>query len=116
MRSLHETRSSSLVPKLCLTLTDLLLSIFAYSLLNWVFLISLQNSIHYAVFQMPASAVNSVVVQTSTIVNQTVNQNTTNTIVLSKKKKKKKSIKEKKPRPKPGEIRLTTALGKELHL
>ncbi|CAH0701370.1 unnamed protein product [Spodoptera exigua] len=59
---------------------------------------------------MPANAVNSVVVQTSTIVNQTVNQNT-NTVVISKKKKKKKSMKEKKPRPKPGEIRLTTALG-----
>ncbi|KAH9640117.1 hypothetical protein HF086_016048 [Spodoptera exigua] len=58
---------------------------------------------------MPANAVNSVVVQTSTIVNQTVNQNT-NTVVISKKKKKKKSMKEKKPRPKPGEIRLTTAL------
>ncbi|KAJ8730273.1 hypothetical protein PYW07_017311 [Mythimna separata] len=59
---------------------------------------------------MPSNAVNSVVVQTSTIVNNPANQNTTNTIVLSKKKKKKRSMKEKKPRPKPGEIRLTTAL------
>ncbi|CAH0579176.1 unnamed protein product [Chrysodeixis includens] len=52
---------------------------------------------------------NSVVVQTATIVNQTVNSNTS-TVIMSKKKKKKKSLKEKKPRPKPGEIRLTTAL------
>ncbi|XP_026725203.1 neurotrophin receptor-interacting factor homolog [Trichoplusia ni] len=57
---------------------------------------------------MPSN-VNSVVVQTATIVNQTVNSNTS-TVIMSKKKKKKKSLKEKKPRPKPGEIRLTTAL------
>lgn len=61
--------------------------------------------------------VNSVVVQTATIVNpattNTVNTNTNiNTVAISKKKKKKKAMKEKKPRPKPGEIRLTTALGK----
>ncbi|XP_060802981.1 chorion transcription factor Cf2 [Amyelois transitella] len=55
---------------------------------------------------MPANAVNSVVVQTSSVVNQPVNGNA----VAPKKKKKKKTIKEKKPRPKPGEIRLTTAL------
>ncbi|KAG6450326.1 hypothetical protein O3G_MSEX006510 [Manduca sexta] len=56
---------------------------------------------------MPPNSVNSVVVQTATIVNQTIN---TNNIAISKKKKKKKFIKEKKQRPKPGEIRLTTAL------
>lgn len=52
---------------------------------------------------------NSVVVQTSTVVNQTVNSNTS-TICVSKRKKKKRNNKEKKQRPKPGEIRLTTAL------
>jgi hypothetical protein len=65
---------------------------------------------------MPTNAVNSVVVQTATIVNQTVNTNTQPQVVATapKKKKKKKSTKEKKPRPKPGEIRLTTALGKNI--
>ncbi|XP_068631667.1 uncharacterized protein [Battus philenor] len=58
---------------------------------------------------VPTNAVNSVVVQTSAIVNQNTASNTT-TITISKRKKKKKSLKEKKPRPKPGEIRLTTAL------
>ncbi|CAG9786314.1 unnamed protein product [Diatraea saccharalis] len=64
--------------------------------------------------QMPSNAVNSVVVQTATIVNQTVNTNAqtqSNVAATPKKKKKKKNAKEKKPRPKPGEIRLTTALG-----
>ncbi|CAH0398015.1 unnamed protein product [Chilo suppressalis] len=63
--------------------------------------------------QLPNNAMNSVVVQTATIVNQTVNTNTqtqTVTVATPKKKKKKKNAKEKKPRPKPGEIRLTTAL------
>ncbi|XP_059053084.1 zinc finger and BTB domain-containing protein 14-like isoform X1 [Achroia grisella] len=59
---------------------------------------------------MPTNAVNSVVVQTATIVNQTVNANTMNTVTAPKRKKKKKTTKEKKPRPKPGEIRLSTAL------
>ncbi|KAJ0177058.1 hypothetical protein K1T71_007067 [Dendrolimus kikuchii] len=58
---------------------------------------------------VPANAVNSVVVQTATIVNQTLNTST-NIVAINKKKKKKKLLKEKKPRPKPGEIRLTTAL------
>ncbi|CAH2037852.1 unnamed protein product, partial [Iphiclides podalirius] len=58
---------------------------------------------------VPSNIVNSVVVQTASIVNQSASTNTT-TITISKKKKKKKSLKEKKPRPKPGEIRLTTAL------
>lgn len=39
-----------------------------------------------------------------------INQTGQNGIIVPKKKKKKKSTKEKKPRPKPGEIRLTTAL------
>ncbi|CAH0719546.1 unnamed protein product, partial [Brenthis ino] len=64
---------------------------------------------------VPTNVVNSVVVQTATIVNpptnNTVNTNPNiNTISIAKKKKKKKTLKEKKPRPKPGEIRLTTAL------
>ncbi|XP_077300086.1 uncharacterized protein LOC143920924 [Arctopsyche grandis] len=50
-----------------------------------------------------ATNVSGVVVQSSTLLNQ--GQSGT-----SKKKKKKKPPKEKKPRPKPGEIRLTTAL------
>lgn len=65
---------------------------------------------------MPTNVVNSVVVQTATIVspviNATVSSNiNVNAITMAKKKKKKKALKEKKPRPKPGEIRLTTALG-----
>ncbi|XP_047529972.1 chorion transcription factor Cf2-like [Vanessa atalanta] len=66
---------------------------------------------------VPTNVVNSVVVQTATIVNPTTTHTTqsnhsvnVNTISISKKKKKKKALKEKKPRPKPGEIRLTTAL------
>ncbi|KAL0841008.1 hypothetical protein ABMA28_014783 [Loxostege sticticalis] len=59
--------------------------------------------------QMPTNAVNSVVVQTATIVNQAV-ATTPESPPPPKKKKKKKSTKEKTPRPKPGEIRLTTAL------
>ncbi|XP_026317678.1 zinc finger protein 583-like isoform X2 [Hyposmocoma kahamanoa] len=58
---------------------------------------------------VPAS---SVVVQSATIVNQSESNspiNTASTVIVSKKKKKKKG-KEKKQRPKPGEIRLTTAL------
>lgn len=51
-----------------------------------------------------ASNVSGVVVQSSTLLNQGGQSGT------SKKKKKKKPPKEKKPRPKPGEIRLTTAL------
>ncbi|CAH2210911.1 jg314, partial [Pararge aegeria aegeria] len=66
--------------------------------------------------QAPANVVNSVVVQTATIVNpvsnNVINTNANvNSIAIVKKKKKKKALKEKKPRPKPGEIRLTTALG-----
>ncbi|XP_049869261.1 adult enhancer factor 1-like [Pectinophora gossypiella] len=56
-----------------------------------------------------ASNQNSVLVQTTSIMNHSPT-NTTTTIVGPKKKKKKKAAKEKKPRPKPGEIRLTTAL------
>ncbi|CAG9584532.1 unnamed protein product [Danaus chrysippus] len=64
---------------------------------------------------VPTNVVNSVVVQTATIVspviNATVSSNiNVNAITMAKKKKKKKALKEKKPRPKPGEIRLTTAL------
>lgn len=61
-------------------------------------------------YKVPAS---SVVVQSATIVNQSESNSPTNTpstVIVSKKKKKKKG-KEKKQRPKPGEIRLTTALG-----
>ncbi|CAH2106637.1 unnamed protein product [Euphydryas editha] len=64
---------------------------------------------------VPTNVVNSVVVQTATIVNPSTTNTTqsninVNTISLAKKKKKKKTLKEKKPRPRPGEIRLTTAL------
>ncbi|XP_075973622.1 uncharacterized protein LOC142974932 isoform X2 [Anticarsia gemmatalis] len=59
---------------------------------------------------MPSNAVNSVVVQTATIVNQTVNTNTNTVFLKGRKGKRKKNMKEKKQRPKPGEIRLTTAL------
>ncbi|KAL4709925.1 hypothetical protein ACJJTC_003888 [Scirpophaga incertulas] len=65
------------------------------------------------IIQQVPTNVNSVVVQTATIVNQTVNTNAQQqsvVVVPPKKKKKKKSNREKKPRPKPGEIRLTTAL------
>ncbi|XP_053607171.1 zinc finger protein 444-like [Plodia interpunctella] len=55
-----------------------------------------------------ANAVNSVVVQTAAVVNQPASN--VNVVVAPKKKKKKKTAREKKPRPKPGEIRLTTAL------
>lgn len=56
---------------------------------------------------MTTNAVSGVVVQSTLGLSQAVN----NTVVVpNKKKKKKKPPKEKKPRPKPGEIRLTTAL------
>ncbi|GBP75184.1 Zinc finger protein 484 [Eumeta japonica] len=51
------------------------------------------------------NAVSGVVVQTATLVSAAGAA-----LTLPKKKKKKKPPKEKKPRPKPGEIRLTTAL------
>lgn len=56
-----------------------------------------------------ATNVSGVVVQSSTLLNQT-GAGTQSGTTSNKKKKKKKPPKEKKPRPKPGEIRLTTAL------
>lgn len=61
------------------------------------------------------SVVNGNAITSNNVVNNTTTQtqnatNNTNTTTTSKKKKKKKAPKEKKPRPKPGEIRLTTAL------
>jgi hypothetical protein len=59
---------------------------------------------------MATNTVSGVVVQSSTLALNQTGIVASSVTTSSKKKKKKKPPKEKKPRPKPGEIRLTTAL------